>query len=126
MKAYLDTNVVLWLAGGDLHRITAAATKVIRSADLLLAPTVLLELQYLFEIGKVAISSRDILSKVSQEIDVQVCTLAFPLIAEAALDESWTREPFDRLIVAQAKANGFATLITADQMIRKHYPMALW
>lgn len=126
MIAYLDTNVVLWLAGRDLARITPRAQDVVRQAGLLIAPMVLLELQYLFEIGKVALSSRDLLLKLRHDIQLQVCDLAFPLVAEAALDENWTREPFDRLIVAQAKANGFATLVTADAKIRKHYPRALW
>ncbi len=42
------------------------------------------------------------------------------------MHESWAREPFDRLIVAQAKVNGFAPLITADATIRKQYPRAVW
>jgi PIN domain nuclease of toxin-antitoxin system len=44
--------------------------------------------------------------------------------ASIALDEKWTRDPFDRLIVANAK--GFAWLISADEAIRKHYPRAVW
>lgn len=42
-----------------------------------------------------------------------------------ALKESWTRDPFDRLIVANAKAAG-APLITKDERIRKHYRRAIW
>lgn len=57
---------------------------------------------------------------------VEVCTLPFTAVTEAALEESWTREPFDRLIVAQAKANGYAALITADRLIRANYSQALW
>jgi PIN domain nuclease of toxin-antitoxin system len=40
----------------------------------------------------------------------------------AAIGE-WTRDPFDRLIVA--KANGFAWLISADESSRQHYPHAV-
>ncbi len=126
MTAYLDTNVVLWLAERDLARISSKAQEVIRSSDLLLSPAVLLELQYLFEIKRIAFSSRDMLRKLGYDLDVQVCDLAFPLVIEAALDESWTREPFDRLIVAQAKANGYAALVTADTKIRAHYTRAMW
>jgi hypothetical protein len=43
----------------------------------------------------------------------------FSAIASAALAEKWTRDPFDRLIVANAKANGFAWLISADEEIAK-------
>jgi PIN domain nuclease of toxin-antitoxin system len=50
----------------------------------------------------------------------------FPTIAEVALGEGWTRDPFDRLIVAHAKANGIAPLITKDEAIHEHYANARW
>ena len=87
---------------------------------------VLLELQYLSELGKTALSAGDILLKITAETNLKLCDLPFPRIAEAALSETWTRDPFDRLIVAQAKANGYATLLSADQRIRRHYLEALW
>ena len=126
MIAYLDTNVVLWLAGRDLDKITPLAQDTLRDSDLFISPMVPLELQYLYERGKLAASSRQILSKLAREIVVAVCPLPFSLVTDAALEESWTREPFDRLIVAQAKANGYARLITADRLIRANYPQALW
>jgi PIN domain nuclease of toxin-antitoxin system len=43
-----------------------------------------------------------------------------------ALSVSWTSDPFDRIIVGQAKANREAILITADTLIRQHYPAAVW
>ena len=91
-----------------------------------MAPTVQLELQYLFEVGRVKIPPKDVILKITHDLAVNVCDLPFALVVEAAMHESWTREPFDRLIVAQAKANGFAPLITADGTIRKQYPRAVW
>jgi len=44
------------------------------------------------------------------ETKLRLCDLPFPLIAAAALDEKWTRDPFDRLIVANAKALAEAVL----------------
>jgi acetylornithine deacetylase/succinyl-diaminopimelate desuccinylase-like protein len=38
---------------------------------------------------------------------------------------AWTRDPFDRLIVANAMADG-ATLITADRVILRHFDQAIW
>jgi PIN domain nuclease of toxin-antitoxin system len=57
---------------------------------------------------------------------VQVCELEFSSIITTAAGEKWTRDPFDRMIVAHAKANGFAALVSADELIRKHYPRAVW
>ena len=64
--------------------------------------------------------------KIEHEIGVRVCDLSFPSVANVVIDEKWTRDPFDRIIVAQAKANGLAFLISADEEIGKHYPRAVW
>ena len=47
-----------------------------------------------------------------------------PLIASASRLE-WTRDLFDRLIVAQSSYDG-SSLITKDRKIRKHYSAAIW
>jgi PIN domain nuclease of toxin-antitoxin system len=39
--------------------------------------------------------------------------------------QSWTRDPFDRLIVGQASANG-AVLVTKDAGIRQNYKQSIW
>ena len=126
MIAYLDTNVVVWLAQGDLARIPLTAQNILDQADLLISPMVLVELEYLYEVNRIRLSSRDVLRKVSHEAGIRVCDLAFPRVADVVIDEKWTRDPFDRIIVAQAKANGLALLVSADEEIRKHYPRAVW
>lgn len=126
MISYLDTNVAVWLAEGNLQRISPAARGRIESDDLLLSPMVLMELEYLREIERILLPARDLLTKLAHEIGARVCDLDFPSIVDAALDEKWTRDPFDRIIVAQAKANGFAWLISADAEIQSHYPRAVW
>ena len=47
-------------------------------------------------------------------------------MAETALFETWTRDPFDLMIVSHAKANNYSILVTQDEKIRKHYPKAVW
>ncbi len=42
-----------------------------------------------------------------------------------SLQEKWTRDPFDRLIVSHAKLKS-ATLITKDPHILKNYIKAVW
>ena len=123
---YLDTNVVLWLVQGSLNRISARALTAIEKSDVLLSPMVLLELEYLYEIGRGTLSSQVIQSKMRHELGSRVCDLPFAEVSQAAFGETWTRDPFDRMIVAQAKAKGLAPLITADKEIRMHYPAAIW
>jgi len=124
--AYLDTNVVVWLAQGNLARISPRATSLLEQAELLYSPMVLLELEYLYEVKRTKLPARDIQSKVEHELDIRLCDLPFSTIVRAALDEKGTRDPFDRLIVANAKANGFAWLISADEEIARHYPRTVW
>ncbi len=126
MIAYLDTNVVVRLSQGNLPRIGSQTRKILEQAVLLISPIVLIELEFLYEIARIKLSARDILKKVDHEIGVRVCELPFALVADAAIDEKWTRDPFDRTIVAQAKANGFAFLVSADEEIAEHYPRTIW
>ncbi len=126
MIAYLDTNVVVRLSQGNLPRIRSQTRKILEQAVLLISPVVLIELEFLYEITRIKLSGRDILKKVEHEIGVRVCELPFALVADAAIDEKWTRDPFDRMIVAQAKTNGLAFLVSADEEIAQHYPRTIW
>jgi PIN domain nuclease of toxin-antitoxin system len=46
-------------------------------------------------------------------------------LTKAAVDLTWTRDPFDRLIAAHAIVAG-ARLLTADEQILEHLPLATW
>jgi PIN domain nuclease of toxin-antitoxin system len=124
--AYLDTNVVVWLAQGALNRISPRAQQLLEQADLLISPMVLIELEYLYEVQRIKLPSNDIYSKLDHEIGLRVCDLPFAEVASVVLGEKWTRDPFDRAIVAQARANGLAPLVTADEEIHRHYVRAVW
>ena len=126
MIAYLDTHIVLWLAAGKVNRLSSKARGLLDRSELLLSAMAFLELEYLRELGKTKFPARDLLEKVSHETNLRLCELPFSEIANAALDEKWTRDPFDRLIVANAKANGFAWLISTDEEIARHYPRTVW
>jgi PIN domain nuclease of toxin-antitoxin system len=124
--AYVDTNVMVWLAQGALTRISQEAQAILEQAELLISPIVLIELEYLYELKRIKLSARAVRLKLEHEVGVRVCELSFLSVAAAALDEKWTRDPFDRLIVAHAKANGLAFLVSADAEIAQHYPRTIW
>ena len=124
--AYLDTNVAVWLALGDLTRITPTALVSIRNSNLLVSPMVALELAYLREIHRITLSSQDVLLKLRAELGVEVCDSPFPSVIAIAVNEKWTRDPFDRVIVSHAKANGLSPLISSDEAIRKNYVKTVW
>ena len=126
MALYLDTHVLVWLYQDGPARLTAAGAQAIEAADrLLVSPIVELELAYLAEIGRITCPAATILDTLRREIDLEACKLPFAAVVGAAIDKTWTRDPFDRLIVAQA-AHGNSPLLTADRNIQTHYPHAFW
>ena len=87
---------------------------------------VLLELEMLYEKGAVRYAASQILSDLNQQIGVAVCQLPMAAIIHSALQVKWTREPGDRLIVANAMAHNEAPLVTSDRRIHEKYPNAIW
>jgi PIN domain nuclease of toxin-antitoxin system len=124
--AYLDTHVVVWLCQDQLGKITGNALDAINDHDLLISPAVLMELNFLFQIGGIVRAPQDLAKQLRMQIGVQVCGRPFADLAETALFETWTRDPFDLMIVSHAKANNYAPLVTSDEKIRMHYPKAIW
>ena len=126
MNAYLDTHVAVWLYDGLVDRLTAAAKQQIEACELLVSPMVLLELQYLYDRKRIRVKPVPLYTYLNATFGINLCGFSFPAIATAALAAGWTRDPFDRIIVAHAQANRETMLITADTLIRKHYPQAIW
>jgi hypothetical protein len=65
-------------------------------SDLLISPTVSVELAYLHEIGRSKRIPPDIVKQLREQIGLQVRAHPFADIAETAAFESWTHDPFDR------------------------------
>jgi PIN domain nuclease of toxin-antitoxin system len=122
---YLDTHVVAWLYAGQVERIPAAARKALNESELRISPMVLVELQSLIEIGRFTDPVGQVLEVLGRDLGLKVCDLPFPEVARRALELSWTRDPFDRLIVSQAVLQG-TPLVTKDRDIHDHYRGALW
>jgi PIN domain nuclease of toxin-antitoxin system len=122
---YLDTHAVVWLYAGETRRFPRPAKSRLARAELLISPIVSLEIQLLFEIGRVTVSGAEMVADLGSRLGLRVCDEAFTAVAGSALGHSWTRDPFDRLIVAQAELRR-APLLTKDTTIRSHYPRAIW
>ena len=114
MIAYLDTHVLFWLCENRVERLSGPALDALNQHDLLVSPMVAVELAFLHEIGRSKRVAQDILRQLREQLGLRVCDHSFADVSEAATFEGWTRDPFDRIIVAQAKANGYAPLITAE------------
>jgi len=122
---YLDTHLVVWLYMARRDLISEAASKAIDEGDLAVSPIVILELEFLKEIGRVLIDPMEILGELNRTIGLRVCPLEFSRVVDRARKLSWTRDPFDRLIVGHAIAAG-RPLITKDAPILANYSRAVW
>lgn len=126
MTCYLDTPVMVWLCQKQLEKLTPPAVAALEESDVLLSPMVLLELEYLYEIKRILRAPQALLHQLQAQIGLRLCDQSFAAVVQTALFETWTRDPFDRVIVAQAKSNGYAPLLTSDSKIRENYPQAIW
>lgn len=122
---YLDTHVLVFLAAGEPEKLSTAARHAVESEDLLASAASVLELELLHEIGRLRLSGSEMIRLLEHDIGVRVCELGFHVVVDQALKETWSRDPFDRLIVANAKANG-SRLVTKDEKILRNYPGAIW
>ncbi len=122
---YLDTHVVVWLYAGLTNKFSETAGALINDHELFISPLVRLELAYLHEIERVTADSDAIIADLSQRIGLQVCDKNFDSVVNLALAMSWTRDPFDRLIVANAAVHD-DILLSKDINILTQYTFARW
>ncbi|MCG8527919.1 MAG: PIN domain-containing protein [Opitutales bacterium] len=123
---YLDTHVVVWLYAGQVDLLSGLAKDSIDSENLLISPMVGLELQFLSEIGRIKVNSEEIVNDLSMRIGLRYCELPFTSVVTKSLNQHWTRDPFDRIIVAQASLQKESVLLTKDSLIQKNYLKARW
>ncbi len=121
---FLDTHVVMWLHIRDMGRLGGAQPHISGRA-LLISPMVELELQLLHEIGRLKTLPAVVIGHLAADVGLAISQHPFDDVVHHAAKLSWTRDPFDRLIVAQAIAGG-APLCTADDRIRRHFAGAVW
>jgi PIN domain nuclease of toxin-antitoxin system len=123
---YLDTHVVVWVYAFAAERLSGRALELIEhSSRVLISPMVLLELEFLQETGKVAAPPGIIHEYLSDRIGLEICGKDFRKVVRNAMRHTWTRDPFDRLITAQAALEN-DVLVTKDRLIRDNYPRAVW
>jgi PIN domain nuclease of toxin-antitoxin system len=107
------------------EKLPAEAKALIDARESAISPIAVLELAYLREIGRARDPVTTMLTSLRREVGVEVADGSIVELGEAAAGLSWTRDPFDRLIAAHAIVAN-APLVTADETIREHLPLAVW
>ena len=97
----LDTNALIWLE--QRHR---RARRLQDAGPLYISPASLFELQFLVEVGRIRMTAGGIEALAHDDRWLLDDPPASAWFLEA-VDLSWTRDPFDRLIVAHARVRGW-------------------
>lgn len=122
---YLDTHVVAWLYRDAAARLPPPVRQRIETEDALISPIVALELAYLHEIGRVNAPADLVLGYLADRMGLRFCDEPFDHVIRSAALQTWTRDPFDRIVVGHAGLRR-RVLITKDAAIRTHYPHSFW
>jgi PIN domain nuclease of toxin-antitoxin system len=120
---YIDTHIVVWLFEKQLKKFSPSTLDILEKNQILISPMVALELEFLNEVKKIKHHAKDIISELTFTIGLEITHSNFHHIIEHAINFEWTRDPFDRIIVAEASTYN-ATLITHDKTILTHYKKA--
>jgi PIN domain nuclease of toxin-antitoxin system len=123
--AHLDTHVVIWLCNKNLKPFSKKALDTIETYQLLISPIVILELQYLFEKKITPTIPQHFIKQMKNDMGLKIGEDSFETVTKKSLEIKWTRDPFDRIITAQASLED-EILLTKDKLILKHYKNAIW
>jgi PIN domain nuclease of toxin-antitoxin system len=113
----LDTNALIWLEQGEARAQRLLATH----QRVYISPASLLELQFLLDVGRIRLRSGTLESLVNDSR----WTLDDPPAAawfSEAMTLSWTRDPFDRLLVAHARLRGWRLATADNQLVKRLGP----
>lgn len=111
----LDTNAILWVKA----RHSRVAQLVRSRRPLYISPANLLELQVLLESGRIRIKGTATVAGLADDDRWMLDDPPAAAWFNRAMDLGWTRDPFDRLLVAHALQRGWR-FATSDQPLLEH------
>lgn len=122
MRALLDTHFLIWIVTGAAR--LAAFPWLAGYEPWGVSPVSLLEMQFLAEAGKLRVRNPVFTDAVLADPRFVVDEVPLLPLIRNALDLSWTRDPFDRLLVAHSTARR-VPLCTTDTTILEHHKLVL-
>lgn len=121
---FLDTHAIVFLYA-DQTKIPQTVYGYLDENDLYYSPMAILELDFLYEIGRLHEDPRSLLGNLEKDYSLTIEKSGWQRAAEAAFTLTWTRDPFDRLITAHALIWG-APLLSRDRKIQQNYQHSFW
>jgi PIN domain nuclease of toxin-antitoxin system len=128
VKVLLDTHTFIWL---DAHpsELSPLALSICsdRSNELLISLASLWEMQIKLQLKKLnlRLSLSELVTSQTQVNRIAVLAVRFPHVLELAQLLMLHRDPFDRMLIAQARIEG-ATLLTKDAHFAQYPIQVVW
>ena len=118
MTLLLDTHFLIWLVLGSKR--LAEFPWLDRHRPWGVSPVSFLEIQFLAEVGRLSVRNPEFTNAVMEDTRFTVDDIPLTTIVRHALPLDWTRDPFDRLLVAHSSARRIA-FCTTDRDTRSHH-----
>lgn len=123
MRILLDSHAFLWLAFASPRLSATAKRAILDATEVCLSHASIWEMTIKQSLGRLALS--DDLQEIANNSGVVLLPITLAHIQAIALLPHHHGDPFDRMLIAQAREEGM-TLVTADALIQR-YPVAwLW
>ena len=122
MKILLDTQIFLWAIIGDkrLSKVQSAAY-LDQTNDLYLSVASIWEMLIKYELGKLPLPSpaADYILRQMETNRIAMLAIRAGHLVELEKLPPYHRDPFDQMLVAQARSEGMP-ILSADKVIRKY------
>jgi PIN domain nuclease of toxin-antitoxin system len=128
MRYLLDTHAFMW-ADSDPSRLSAKVATAISDPEntIFVSLVSIWEIQIKHQLGKLplAIPLNEIIERQQNENALKLLPISLPHILSLAVLPLHHRDPFDRLLIAQARFEGL-TLISHDSIMTQYAVHVLW
>ena len=122
MKILLDTQIFLWAITGDKRLSKAqSAAYLDQTNDLYLSVASIWEMLIKYELGKLPLPSpaADYILRQMETNRIAMLAIRAGHLVELEKLPPYHGDPFDRMLVAQARSEGIP-ILSADKVIRKY------
>ncbi len=118
MTILLDTHFLIWLVLKSRRLVEFPWVE--RHRPWGVSPVSFLEIQLLAEIGRLSVRNPEFTRAVMEDARFTVDDIPLVTVIRHGLGLAWTRDPFDRMLVAHSLARR-VPLCTVDRGIRAHH-----
>ncbi len=121
-KILIDTHVLLWILSNSKKLKEIFWIK--NYSFYVVSPLSFLEMQYLHECRKISIQVIKVVEQMRKDTRFLIDSPDFEKVFLAAMNLSWTRDPFDRLLVAHSLVQNLP-FATCDRVILSHHVLVV-